>query len=210
MGATTLSVQLQLDQELIDGTTEVDADNDLTVGQNFEDGPTGLNLKLDLGSIVEAGDDGAMFSATTITNPQSGDTDNGKIYIRVTRQATSPIWLIEYFSDGSLTTLQGTDTSDTTVGTDTITITGSAGTIFSTTFDRAAAAVQLPATGNTDSDITFDIVNPREGDRWTIPVTNDEAGNFATKLARNYRASLNSVAAGNTIVDADAASVSMT
>jgi len=196
VGATTFSVQLKLTTPIIGGDKNgiINADNALTLGQTMEDGWTGATLKVDLGSVVEAGDNGNFFSSTTITSAKSGDTDNGKIYIKVSRQATAPIWLIEYYSDGSLSTLEGTQTADGTSGTVAVSITGSAGTVFASTFSKTNAHADMASAPDSDSDITFDIVNPRLGDRWKIPVTNNEGGNFATKLARTlgYRASLSS------------------
>lgn len=208
VGSPKLRVELDFTTRLADGVESVLANNLLTVGQSWEDGPTGLTLKLDLGSVVEAGDDGNMISGITITTPNETDTDKGIVYVRVTRQATAPIWLIEVSDGQSFETIRGSATADGTTGTASISITTANGMVVAFTFHKANANTKLPSSGNTDSDITLDIKTPRIGDRWTLAVTNNKGGNFATKIAESYRASLNSDGSP-TITDSDAASVSV-
>ena len=206
----TLSVINVLTKRLVDDTRQVEAERSIRVGQSFEEGQTGLTFTLSFNTPVEAGDDGLMINTPVFTTPTESDTDRGKIYLKVTRQA-GDTWLIEWFNLGSRVAsslVQSTSTT-TLIGTFAADMLGPGGMRVQFNFDRAAADTHLPVVGNTDSDISLDLVAPREGDRWTQVVTNDEAGNFASKLARRYRASLNSVAAGNTISDALAASVTV-
>ena len=210
--APTLSVSNELTDRLPDNQTIVDADNDLTAEKSLEDGPTGITVTLTrpgLAAPVETGDDGAMFSATSIASPAEADMNGGVLQVKVTRQATTPIWLIEFFNSSARTTKVGTVTTDTVLGTFAIDITLTNGTRFQSTFDRVAANVKLPATGNTDNDISFDIQTPRLGDRWTITVTNDEVGNYSTKIAKAWRTSL-PVAGSSQWTEANAASIAVT
>lgn len=207
-----LSCQLELTKPLPDGTTVIVADNPVTPGFSFEDGQTGLSFEIDLDAMTKSGDAGGpIFSSETFTLPSANDTNLGIFYIKVTRQASGPTWLIEWFNNS--------DTSNPLNLVQRKTINGAAGTVtgqvmlrnsvFSFSFNKTNAAADMPAATNTRT-VTYDIHTPREGDFWTKTVTNDETGNFATKLAHRYRASLNSVAnPGQTISDALAASLSV-
>lgn len=207
-----INAQLVLTKPLPDGTTTINADRLATVGKSFEDGPTGLTFELDLSAIVKTGDAGSpIFANPVFTKPSEGDTNKGQLFIKVTRQAVAPIWLIEWFKDSDTsdpTNLVQRSTADGTSGTDTAKQMTRTST-FTFDFNKTNAHADMPAAGNTRT-VTFDIKTPRVGDVWTKTVTNDEAGNFASKLARRYRASLNSVGGGGeTISDTGAASVSM-
>lgn len=209
--APKLSVQLQLTPPLPDGTITVDGDNELQPEKAWEDGPTGLTITLTrsgLAAPIEGGDGGAMFSVSSFTNPKDGDMAGGILYVRVVRQAVAPIWLIEFYNSSARTVKVGSITTDTTAGTFALDITLKNNTRFVSTFDRAAANTALPAAGNSDDDITFDIDQPRLGDRWTRTVTSDDAGNFSTKLAHLFRASLPTNAAPS-FTDANASSISV-
>lgn len=214
VGAVRLSCELRLTNALVDGTSNISADNELTVGKFFQDGQTGFQGTLDLGPVVESGDDGAMFSAITITNPSGSDSAMGKYYITVLRVGTGAgtIWRISLYRSGSLLSTDLVTQVDVTgiVGTAAVSLVGAVSTV-AATFDKAAANVHLPLDGDEDTDILFDIKTPRLGDRWTVAMTNDESGVIATKIARRWRVSLNSVAnPGQTIADSKAASVPMT
>lgn len=214
VGATKFSIVNKLTTPLPD-LANVTADNFATLGYSYQDGQVGLSaLTLGYGTLAESGDDGAMFSATTvgIVNGSSADSDKGMHYIKVTRQATAPIWLIEWFRADTLLSSEkvASATADTTTGTVAIAMTGGGGTTINTTFDRAAANIQLPSAGNTDADIIFDIKNPRLDDFWTVTVTNDEAGNYQTKLAHVARAEFNSAGSPSANwTDANASSISI-
>lgn len=206
----TLSVQLDLTNPLPDGTTIVRADNLLTAEESFEDGPTGLTCVLTrsgLATPTENGDNGNIFSATSFATPSASDASGGVYQVRVTRQAVAPIWLVEVFQDTDRNVKVGSTTTDGTVGTVALTITCRGGSVMSTTFSKANANTLLVAAGNTDDDITFDIETPRIGDRWTRSVTNDEVGNFSTKIAKLWRITLPTSGA-NLWTDALAASES--
>ncbi len=207
----TLRASVELTNPLPDGTARIVGDNLVTCERSWEDGPTGITMVLTrtgLGSPTESGDNGSLFSGTTIATPAESDSDKGIFHITVTRQATSPIWLIEVFNDSARENKVGSTTADTTSGTVALTITCRGGSVISTTFNRANAHTHLPSAGNTDEDISFDIETPRLGDRWTRSLSNDEAGNFSTKLMKLWRISL-PTDASPTFTDANASSISM-
>lgn len=208
--APTLSVANELGKRLPDIVDVVEADNALTAGKSFEDGPTGVTLSLSRNKLNppdEAGDTGNMFASVIIATPAEADMNGGVLQVRVTRQAVAPIWLIDFFSTSARTTKVGSITTDTVVGTFAIDLTLQNGTRFQANFDRAAANVELPAAPNSDDNISYDIKTPRLGDRWTIAVTNDEAGNYSTKIAKAWRMSL-PVAGASQFTEANAASIS--
>lgn len=212
--APKLSVRLKYTTPWPDGTEIVEADNLLECEKSFEDGPTGLTTVLTrsgLASPTEAGDDGNMFSSSAIATPAEADSNKGKIYIKVTRQAVSPIWLIQWYRTDALlaSDLVQQATTDTTAGTYSVDMTGAGGQRFTSTFNRANADAHLASAGNSDSDITFDIGSPRLGDKWTRVATNDEAGVYATKLAHAWHVSLPNAGATAQFTDANANSVSM-
>lgn len=216
-----LSVKLELTNPLVNGQRIVIAENDLTVGKLFEDGPTGISgLQLDLGPIVETGDDGLILSAHVITTPNAGDMTVDKFEVQITREAGDK-WRIKVFKDADRT-IQVGDNIDTvivppavlipvgTTGTVPVTINLDNGTVWKFDFDKTAATAHL-GPGLSDDDIAIQLKIPRVGERWTIPVTNTELGQYATKLARISRASLRSVTAGTppSITDTQASSISM-
>ena len=223
IGATQFTVTLKYDAPPpdllnVDGTTViVNADNPATIAQSWEDGPTGLGFTLGFGTVITTDPD-AMFSAEafTIVAGSSGDLDgNGDLFVKVSRQSGAPIWLIEFFNNAERqpSQLVGSVTTDTVVGsftpTSPIILNGGTGITF--TFDRAAANTAIPAAPGSKADIQFGIDNPRIGDVHTFTVTNDEAGNYATKFGKTYRASLNSGPVPSaSYTDAQASSLSMT
>lgn len=186
--------------------TTIPSDRPLTVAKPFEDGQTGIVTQLDLGPVVESGDGGNMFSATTVTKPSEGDSDKGKHYFSVTRMSGTggnPDFRIRWYRKNTLLPSDIVAVSDVTgvAGSVNLTILGSK-TIITTTFNKTNAAAALPLVDDVDNDIIFDIKSPRVGDKWKKPVTNDYAGKIATLVARRWRASLNSVGGGaETIVD---------
>ena len=205
-----LSVANELGKRLPDNIDVVFADNVLTAGKSFEDGPTGVTLTLSRNKLNppdEAGDTGNMFASVIIATPAEADMNGGVLQVRVTRQAVAPIWLIDFFSTSARTTKVGSITTDGVAGVFAIDLTLQNGTRFQANFDRAAANVELPAAPNSDDNISYDIKTPRIGDRWTIAVTNDEAGNYSTKIAKAWRMSL-PVAGASQFAEANAASIS--
>jgi hypothetical protein len=191
--APKLKLAIELPLPLPDGTLIVEADNYLTCEKSHEDGPTGLTTVLTrsgLAAPTESGDGGAIFSSTSFSTPKTGDMNGGVIYVRVVRQASN-VWLIEWYNNSDRTTKVGSDsTISGTSGTSAIDKTLKNGTRFQSTFDIAAAHAALPNVNDEDNDITFDIKTPRLGDRWTVALTNDGAGKFATKLSHMRRVSL--------------------
>ena len=216
MGTVSFSVQNILNAALVDGKTTIDADNALTIGQPFEDGPTGVNTTLSLGAIVVTGDDGNMFTTTpVVSTPSEVDSDKGKHYIEVERKSGTggnPDFTISWFKNANLAA------ENLVASLDVVGVTGTVGIVLNAnsssitdTFNKANAAIKLPVVGNKDSDIIFNIGSPRIGDTLTKTIANDFAGNFQTKLATRYQFSLPKAAATfNTISDALAASVPMT
>jgi len=180
----------------------------LTLGKAWQDGPTGLTVTLVLGPIVESGDTANCMSTEVITNPSEADSNKGSVYIYIERQASSPIWLIQWYRDAAKTSLVAESTDDTVLTSATQTITGASGMITSFLFNRVAAGASMAAAGNNQT-VTLNIKSPRNGDTWKKPITNDGVGQIASKLAHNYRVSLPSIAVGCTISDSYASSTSM-
>lgn len=185
--APEFSVELELTDRLAGQESPIiTADNPVTAERAYEDGPTGLTLLLTrpgLAAPVEAGDTGNIFSSTTFLTPAETDMNTGVLQIRVTRNASAPDFTVEFFNSSGRTTKVGQTTVTGLTGTVALDVTLNGKTRFQSTFDKAAAAIELPVSGNVDNDISFDIETPRVGDVWTRPVTNDEAGNFATRIA---------------------------
>jgi hypothetical protein len=200
---------------LVDGTTVIQADNPIRVGNDFEDGPIGVSIRLMLDTPVITGDapGPVIFTVPIISTPSELDTNKGIIYIQVERfdgLGGNPDFKMRWYRDANFIPLNLIQTVNITglAGVQLLNISGLA-TSVSVNFDRGNAALRLPLVGNTDNDIVFDIRSPRLGDRWSMVIVNNYAGNYATKIARRWRASLNS-AGIPTIADAGAASVAMT
>jgi len=193
--APKLKLAIELPLPLPDGTRIIEADNDLTCEKSHEDGPTGLTTILTrpgLAAPTKSGDTGVIFvaAATTISTPKEGDMNGGVLCVRVVRRAAN-VWLIEWYNNSDRTTKVGSDsTISGTSSTSAIDKTMKNGTRFQATFDKAAAHALLDHVDDEDNDITFDILTPRLGDRFTVALTNNEAGKFATKLSHMRRASL--------------------
>lgn len=189
------------------------ADNPLTSDKAFVDWQIGVSLTITrpgLTAPTESGDAGNVLSAYTVTTPKDADCDTGIFYFLITRQTNAPIWLVELYKDASHTTRVGATTTDTVAGSVALTINCNGGTTVAFTFNRVNANVAMAAAGNSQSS-TIDILTPRLGDRWTMTITNDEAGVYATKLKQAWQFSLPSgVAASADYAEALAASVSMT
>jgi hypothetical protein len=194
------------------------ADNPITVGQSFEDGETGFSVTLNLDTLSVTGDGGSIFSSVVITNPVDGDSDHGKHFISVKHIAvggggTLDNWLVSWYRsnnrDDSLDLVTSIKIKGET-GTVAFSMTGSGATITGT-FSKANANTALPSLNDADTDIVFDIRSPRLGDVFRAQVSNDEAGNLATKLARRFPVSLPSdTSASSEYADSKAVSVSIT
>lgn len=197
---------------LASGETEIEADNQLTPEKSLEDGPTGITCVLTrtgLSTPTESGDAGNIFSGTTIATPAEGDMNGGVLQVRVLRQAGSNPWLVEFYSTSSRDKRVGSTAFAGTTGTVALDVTLKNGTRFQTTFHKANANTLLPNTNDEDDDITFDIETPRKGDRWTIALSSNDAGNYSTKLAQVRRVSL-PVSGSSLFTDSNAASISIT
>lgn len=170
-----------------DGTRVKFAQNVITPEKQFEDYTLGLVgpvvlTRPGLAAPTKAGDAaGPLFTAAgTFTTPKEADMKGGVLQVRVTRQATTgQEWLIEFFSDSSRTVKVGAVVTGTLVGTVAVDVVLRGGTRFQQTFDRAAAAVDMAAAGNSRDTITFDIDTPQVGDKWTRAITNGRDFNFA-------------------------------
>lgn len=201
IGATKIAVSLAFTLPLINGALKRDADNPATLGKSFEDGPTGLTITLGYGTLVESGDGGNMFASTAVATPSENDTDKGKIFIRVVRMSGSggnPDFMIEWYNSSSMEEdeLIATYPVSGTSGTVAVTMEGE-DTVLTTTFSKTNAASALASVNDEDTDIIFDIDNPRIGDRWTKAITNNESGNFNSKIARRFPFSLPSASSPN-------------
>jgi hypothetical protein len=213
--AVTFTVLHELDDRLIDGRLAVSGDNPLRLARSWQDGATGVTLRVDLDAPVITGDTSSVFSALTIINPTDATTDKGKIFPKVTR-LTGDTWLVELYADASLTSITGSDASASgTVGTTALIISTSSGLV-NVTIDKAAldGALLLGEAYGVDvaAGVQFDIVQPRIGDTYLLDTSNDEAGEFATKQAKvpTLRLALPSgVAASAGFTDTKAADITL-
>lgn len=195
-----VSLKLVTGSKLADGVPTLEADNRLQPEKAFSDGPTGCSAMVltrsGLASPTESGDGHALFSSTSFTTPKTGDCTAGRFFVTVTRLAGNA-WDIVFYKDSALTEVVGrgldnaTSAAPTgTSSTSTCTAVLANGTIVAFTFSKANAHSNLANVGDDDTDIYFDIATPRLGDEWTLAVTNDYAGNFATKILHLWRVSL--------------------
>jgi hypothetical protein len=220
VAAPKFKVSLRIDTASIlgDGTDYLEADNQLTLEKSFSDGPTGCSTlvlsRSGLASPTESGDNNALISGMTFTSPQDADCDDGVFYLTVDRTivgASSNIWLIQFYNASSRTgeTKVGQVITDGTSGTPSLSLVLQNGTLVNFTFDRAAAHAAIPTPGATpDHDISYDISTPAVGDKWTLAITNDYAGNFQTKALKLWRFSF-PVSGSTQFTDSNAATVSM-
>jgi hypothetical protein len=206
--APQFTVTYFLTKALPDGTTKITGDNALTLARAWQDGPTGLTATLVLGPLVKSGDTATCVLSPAITNPSEADSNKGSAYVYIERQAAAPIWKIQWYRDAALTSMVAETDEDTTVGSGTVALTGASGMTVGFSFSRGAAAGSMGVAGNHQT-VTLNIKSPRLGDTWKKPITNDEVGQIASKLAHNYRVSLPSAAVGCSISDTYASSTSM-
>lgn len=213
VSAPKLKLQNVLTLPTLDGESVIDADNYLTCEKNFEDGQLGINTvvltRSGLAAPTESGDAGNIFSGTTISTPGDGDMNGGVLQVRVLRQAGSNPWLVEFYSSSARTTRVGSTAFAGTTGTVALDVTLKNGTRFQTTFHKANANTLLPNTNDEDDDIAFDIETPRIGDRWTISLASNDAGNYSTELAQLRRVSLPTTGT-YLFTDSNAAAISIT
>lgn len=217
VGRTLLTCEITLSEKLIQDQDQetIGADNVITVGADFEDGPTALSLQMRYGAVVETLDGFNIFSNFVWDKPNETDGDKGKIYGKISRVSIAgpgAIFLVQLFKNANLAAenLIGSREISSIVGTEDITIPGQLSNI-SLRVDRAAAHATLPAIGNAQSGTKWDLQVPREGDEWTKSVANDELGVFSTKIAKAWRASLNVATGGSeNIPDSHAADLALT
>ena len=185
---------------LPDGTTVVNGDNLLTVNKTWSDGRIGVvDLELNrpgLAAPVVSNDDDTnpLLSLVSIATPYDGDCFKGQFFLKITRQSTGATWKIEHFADSGATAKVGGDTSTGTSGSDAISKTLNSGSVVDYTLDRAAAALVLPANGDSIT-ITIDILTPRIGDVWTMAMTNSYNGKAATLISMLWPGTLPAVPA---------------
>lgn len=191
-----LTNPLPTEEETIEGDNTVLVTGEAAAGVDYEDGPLGVTLQLRYGPFVESGDGGAIISGFAWTNPSDGDSDKGKLYMSIERVSAADtvngIFEVALYRGANMAleeNLIGSKPIKSVSGSEVVNIPGPESN-FSFTFDRAAADAALPSVGNEDVDIVFDQKVPRVGDVWTKVITNDEAGVFATKIAKMYRVSL--------------------
>lgn len=167
------------------------SDNPLVLNRALQDGTLGLRIQVNRVA-VSVTDPNNLFQGfiPVVTNVSDADTNRGKMYFRVRRRAADPIWGVSWYRDAAHTFLIATANATSIDGT--LQFEAGGGTSLSWELNLVNAAAFLPAAGDYDALIVVDLLLPRKGDQWTIAVTNDEGGQFATKIAHNYRASLNS------------------
>lgn len=190
IGLTTASILYEFDRQRVDRTELEAGDFQPVIGQSFVNGFTGLDFTLGQGTIIET-DPTGFITVPAVATPSSGDPDaGGNYFLKITRRSVGPIWLLELFNlaDRDPGDKVGSDTSDTTVGTDAISIVCNNGSVVTFTFNRVTAAANI-VVGTPDESVIIDIDNPREGDKFTFTVSNDEVGEYATKLANIHPAS---------------------
>ena len=195
--------------------SQIVGDNALQLGQPWQDGETGLAITMTLNTLSTTGDGFTIFSAVAIATPTEADSAKGKHHIKVTHilvGGAGPNWQIDWFNSADrdpVADLVASVQITGEAGSVAFTMNGSGSTITGT-FSKANAFANLPNLNDNDNDIVFDIRQPRIGDIFRYTVTNDEAGNFATKIGRRYPVSLPSDAAAVTYTDTKASSVAMT
>jgi hypothetical protein len=217
VGAPKFSVSLKIDtgSVLADGTARRDAASELQAERAFSDGVTGCDgvvlTRPGLADPSEFNDDDDLIANMAFTNPGSGDFDEGgSIYMFIERLADDN-WMIAFYNNsGRATGAAGSFLATGTSGSVTISGVLFGGTSVSFDFDKAAADAALTGVGDTDDDIYFDIKTPREGESWTLAVTNDYAGKFSTKLLHVAPVSLPTSGGGTQFTDSLADSVSVT
>lgn len=200
--AVQFQVTHDMTSRLADGTRVLTADRRLQVAKAFADENTGVAILLSFNTPTITTDPSALFSLLTITNATDGTTDKGRYYVKVTRN-TGDVWLVELFKDSSLTNLVGSDaTASGVAGLTAITIQTQSGSV-AVTINKANAAAAMPVVGNTYAGTIFNMRIPRVGDKWEFTSSNDEAGAFATKLAKipGWRIALPSGAAASVGLD---------
>src|SRR5262245_42023328 len=81
VGRTLLTCEITLTEKILsdDGDLQtIAADNFITVGADYEDGPTGLTLQMRYVTAVESGDNNNMVSGFAWDKPNETDADKGK------------------------------------------------------------------------------------------------------------------------------------
>lgn len=220
ISAPKFKVSLRFDSTEVmgDGTDYLDADNELTLEKAFSDGPTGCSAlvltRSGLAAPTESNDNWALISGMAITNPQDGDLDDGKLYLtvyRITIGASSDWWLITFYNAAARLGENGVGSASVQGTTGTVAVSGTLanGTAVSFTFSKVNAHTNIPTTASPpDLDIEYDIDTPAIGDKWTLAVTNDHAGNYQTKMMKMRRFSF-PVAGSTQFTDANASTISM-
>ncbi len=201
-GTEGYSVTHELAEPEKDGTSEIVGEETLTIKRSYADGFMGLSgFTLNRGTPVESGDAGNILANYTTSGESSTNTNDGIIYWRVTRLAGDN-WQIDLFSDAARTLMVAQATTPGLVGVVNLTANPTGGSGLSSTFDfdKAAAAAALGGVGNTQ-DSQINLKFGKEGDEYTIAVTNNKAGKIATLVGQLFHTDLNETAGAPTIDD---------
>ena len=161
-----------------------------TVGQSFAEGQTGLTITVDYDDPTETGDTYAILSGTTVSGVNGTDTDLGVWYTPIDHYQTAgtDYIRIRWYADSAQTDLRQTTlvSGGWTSGVVSTGITAADGMFMLTHVNMTNAIANLPNPGDADLDIVFDAQIPRNGDRWKFTVTNNEGGNYATKIGKRW------------------------
>ena len=194
---------------LADGTPSLEGENELTAEQPYTDGKMGVNglvvSRPGLASPEEFLDDANLFSGFEVASPHEDDCDEGKFYLSVYRDLEKWYIFVHRAAARDGSDLVGQLYPDIATGTEALSIPCANGSVISFTFDHDAALVEFPDTQTGEElDCYIDIGTFAEGDEFTLPVTNDYAGEFSTKLMHAWRAHLPSGPLAPTGVATDA------
>lgn len=199
ISAPKFSVRLDLDTAsiLADGTASLEGENgnELQAEKPYTDGPMGINglvlSRPGLASPDEFNDDANLISAITVEDPHEDDCDEGKFYFVIARDATH--WIIQIFRTSAREAgdIVGQEYFPISTGTEAVEITCGNGTVIAFTFSHDNALVEFPDTQTGEEiDLYIDIGHLAVDDEFTMTLTNDEAGNFSSKLKHAWRAHL--------------------
>jgi len=201
VGLTRFTVENVLAQKLLqipDGGRQrsrasILANNAAFVEFRYLDGPIGVDFTLRYEDPVETGDDGDIFSGTTITGANDGETDLGNVFMSVQKTSaiasgdTSDIFTVRAFSEESRITQVGVTTVDTFSGvTSGVSITTGELMVIMFNFKNDNADTKLPLKASIENDVKFDLQVPRIGDQFEIPLTEDFQSEHNKYLARNH------------------------
>lgn len=188
-GAPKLSVQVQLSTSLPDGTLLIPGTEDLQPEKTYQNGDVGADeFQFDrpgLAAPTKTGDSNDILDNVEFSDVAEGDLPGGISSVRILHQGGSTPWLVEFYSDDEQRSSQrvGSKSFAGSSGVVSKTCELRNGTSVDFDFDIDQALSDLPSVDDDMDDISFDILTPQEGDRWTMTLASDQAGVFGTKLA---------------------------